>query len=81
MKQEQDGESSERIGKAGVEESWAVNGYDHSVIGDPNYGEDEDDHDGAETTEGRTELEHVPSHCCSRPLHTADKTGDLRVQS
>ena len=64
MEQEQDSESDEGIQKATMEESWAVIGYDHGVIGEAGYGEDHDDHDGPERTQGRTELEHVPRHCC-----------------
>lgn len=64
MKQEQDSESDEGIQKTAMEESWAVIGYDHGVIGEAGYGEDKDDHDRPERTQGRTELEHVPRHCC-----------------
>lgn len=70
MEQEQDSESDEGIQKATMEESWAVIGYDHGVIGEAGYGEDQDDHDGPERTQGRTELEHVPRHCCFGPYYT-----------
>jgi len=74
MEQEQDSESDERIQKAAMEESWAVIGYDHGVIGEAGYGKDQYDHDGPEHTQGRTELEHVPRHCCLGPLHMLHQT-------
>lgn len=81
MEQKQDTESKKQVGKASLEERWAVNGNDHGVIGDTDYSEDQKDHDGAETTQGCTALEHIPRHCWSQPLHASDNMRGIEIKS
>ena len=60
-----------------MEESRAVIGYDDSVIRETHNGENHQDHDGPESTQSRTELEHVPRHCCTRPMHITFSSSSL----
>ena len=76
MKQDQDGECRERS-KATIEQSREVIGNDNSIIGDAHNGQDQQDHDRAKASQGRTESEHVPSHHSSRSVHHKSKTRQI----
>lgn len=69
MKEDQNNESSERI-EAAIVETGAVIGDDDGIVGNADDSKDQQDHDGAKPSQGRTELEHVPSHYCSGSVHT-----------
>lgn len=53
----------------GRDEGGAVIAEDDSVVGDAYNGEHEENHDGSETPQRRTELEDVPRHYSARSMH------------
>ena len=61
MEEEQDDEREEGAGAAG-EERGAVVVHNDRVVGVPDDGEDEQDHDGAQPPQRSAEPEHVPRH-------------------
>lgn len=61
MKEEQDRQCGEGCAAA-HKEGWAVIANDDGVVGDADYGEDEQDHDGTQPPERRAEPEDVPCH-------------------
>ena len=69
MEQDQDDKSNERI-KATIVQSRAISSQNDSVVGDTHYPKNQKDHDRAQPSQSRTELEHVPSHRSSRSMHT-----------
>lgn len=68
MKQDQYSNSSDRI-KSTVVQSGTVIGQNDGVIGDTDDPENQQDHDRAQTPQGRTKLEHIPSHRSPRSMH------------
>lgn len=72
MEGDQNGESNERI-EAAVVEGGAVVGQNYGVIGDADNPKNQKDHDRTKTSQGRTELEDIPSHGRSRSMHNSGK--------
>ena len=72
MEQDQNGNSNERI-EATIIQRRAISSQNDSVVGDTHHPKNQKNHDRAQSTQGRTELEHVPSHRSSRSMHTRTK--------
>lgn len=63
MEQDQEREGNDGT-EASAKDSRQIIGQNDGVVGEPDYGENHEDHDVAECTQSRTELERVPRHCC-----------------
>lgn len=63
MEQDQEREGNDGT-EASAKDSRQIIGQNDGVVGEPNYDENHEDHDVAECTQSRTELERVPRHCC-----------------
>lgn len=68
MEENQDGEGDRGVEATKVD-GRSVIGEDNRVISETDYTQNQDDHDGPQTTECCTELEYIPSHHRPQSVH------------
>lgn len=69
MKQDQDQDCNKKI-KASIIHSRNIIGNNNSIISNTNNTKNQQNHNRTKSSQSCAELEHVPSHGCTRSMHT-----------